>query len=222
MTKRGNFNCMPRKYKKVSKCLPKLENLIYEVNLIPADFQMQSLQFLTERGLTVADALQGCLKYTPQEFQEHIEFVSGFDKISDRTDEATRNFYVRKMAAAYIEYYEMRASMLMLVRRVEVERAFPNSSYDWSNFPLVLRSVVIRDADGMLQDQGLASLFGKFDDDRLRSCKACRRIFWAKKLNSETCGNKKCADDLGNKKRLHEAKVLREKQNNHFKSRIQK
>lgn len=55
---------------------------------------------------------------------------------------------------------------------------------------------------------------------RLKMCPICNFVFWAKKTNGNTCGKKKCADDLGNKKRLAEAKAQKEKQNNHFQSRI--
>ncbi len=55
---------------------------------------------------------------------------------------------------------------------------------------------------------------------RLKMCSICNLVFWAKKINANTCGEKKCADDLGNKKRLAEAKAKKEKQNNHFQSRV--
>lgn len=197
-----------------------LEDLIYQVNLIPPDFQMQSLEFLTERGLTKAEAVKDCLKYTPLDFQKHIEFMSGYNKVHEETAQPTRNFYLNKMADAYFEYYEMRYSMLMLVHRLEMERANPDAFFYWSGIPIVIRALVVRDATGKLQEIGLASLIGKFDDSRLRSCKICKCIFWAKKKNSETCGDKKCADALGNKKRLEEAKALKEKHNNHFQSRL--
>ncbi len=172
------------------QCPTELEDLIYQVNLIPPDFQMQSLEFLlTDRQikLTVTDALKDCLKYTPQEFQEHIEFISGYNRKLAETDEASRKFYIQKMANAYAEYYEMRISMLRLVQRLETERKNPNTFFDWFNFPLTLSATVVRDASGKLQEKGLAALIGKFDDSRLRSCENCKRVFWAKRKESETC-----------------------------------
>ena len=93
---------------------------------------------------------------------------------------------------------------------------------NWDSYPLSVSTVVKRNDAGKLYITGLASLIGTFDDSRLRRCKICSRIFWAKKKNAETCGIKKCADDLGNQKRLAEIKALKEKQDNHFKSRIKK
>lgn len=57
------------------------------------------------------------------------------------------------------------------------------------------------------------------DARRFRLCPICDRIFWAKKLNAGTCGNKKCADELGNRKRSSAAKTEKEKLDNHFQSR---
>lgn len=190
--KKKESKASPKKQKSRAKyqCPSELEDLIYQVNLIPPDFQMQSLLFLLgdrQIKLTITDALKDCLKYTPLKFQEHIEFISGYDKVKAETEEATRKFYVQKMANAYIEYFEMRNSMLWLVQRLETERANPNTFFDWVGFPLVLRAIVVRNAVGKLQEIGLAALIGKFDDSRLRICEICQRIYWAKRENSKTC-----------------------------------
>jgi hypothetical protein len=172
------------------RCPNKLEDLIYQVNLIPPDFQMQSLQFLTERGLTKTDALRDCLKYTPPKFKKHLEFISGFDKVSSETDERTRNFYLQKMADEYFEYFEMRDSMLTLLGRLEIEREHPNDFFDWIGCPLPLRTLVYRDVNGKLQKTGLGTLIGEFDDSRLRRCAICKCVFWAKYKNSFTCSDR--------------------------------
>jgi hypothetical protein len=169
------------------QCPAKLEDLIYQVNLVPIDFDLQSIQFLTERGLTKTDAVKHCLEYAPQELREHIEFMSGYDKITPETDEHTRNFYLRKMADEYFEYYEMRESMNYLVNRLKIEREYPNDFFDWIGCPLPLRTLVYRDVSGKLQSTGLGTLVGNFDDTRLRRCKNCKRVFWAKRKESETC-----------------------------------
>ncbi|HMS41119.1 MAG TPA: hypothetical protein PKE69_12890 [Pyrinomonadaceae bacterium] len=50
----------------------------------------------------------------------------------------------------------------------------------------------------------------KIKFDRIRICPICNFLFWAKKKNSETCGQKKCIDTLGNRKRLEKTKVKAE------------
>jgi len=37
--------------------------------------------------------------------------------------------------------------------------------------------------------------------EKFRQCPGCKSIFWAKTKRSQTCGNKACADTLGNIKR---------------------
>jgi ssDNA-binding Zn-finger/Zn-ribbon topoisomerase 1 len=36
---------------------------------------------------------------------------------------------------------------------------------------------------------------------RIRSCPICQDFYWAKKTNSQSCGRKKCIDDLQNQKK---------------------
>jgi ssDNA-binding Zn-finger/Zn-ribbon topoisomerase 1 len=50
----------------------------------------------------------------------------------------------------------------------------------------------------------LVQLFEDFDIPffRIRACPVCGNIYWASKLNSETCGKKECVTTLGNRKRL--------------------
>lgn len=51
----------------------------------------------------------------------------------------------------------------------------------------------------------------QIDQKQIRKCPICQQIYWAKKITSETCGNKSCVDSLGNRKRL--AKIKAEKEN---------
>jgi hypothetical protein len=100
-----------------------------------------------------------------------------------------------------------------------------HSDRDYESFfsegPLYLTTTVVTDENGKRKITGLASLIGQFDDSRLRFCKICSRVFWAKKSNAETC-SKRCADSLGNLKRLNEAEKQKEKSENHFQSRNKK
>lgn len=45
------------------------------------------------------------------------------------------------------------------------------------------------------------------DTTRIKRCGICEKIFWAKKTNAETCGQKNCASTLYNRKRLAKIKV---------------
>lgn len=50
------------------------------------------------------------------------------------------------------------------------------------------------------------------DLDRIRLCEICKHIFWAKKTNAVTCGEKKCSDELGNKKRKEARRKVKEQE----------
>jgi hypothetical protein len=114
----------------------------------------------------------------------------------------------------YVEFYNTRESMLWLVIRLENERkmmcdaeksrgleensiTFQNFTLlDWDAFPITIKTTLVRDLNGKLQTTGLAALIGKFDDSRLRRCKVCeKRIFWAKRIESEAC-SLQCANVL--------------------------
>lgn len=45
----------------------------------------------------------------------------------------------------------------------------------------------------------LVSVLQSIDARRLKICPICDQVFWAKRLNSKTCGDKKCVETLGGK-----------------------
>jgi hypothetical protein len=56
--------------------------------------------------------------------------------------------------------------------------------------PVYLQTTVIRASDGSRKITGLASIIGKFEEDRLRRCYVCRNAFWARRSDSKTCSRK--------------------------------
>ncbi len=67
---------------------------------------------------------------------------------------------------------------------------------------------IVENGEGKFQaDEVQESLMG-VNPIRVRICPICKNIFWAKKNNSETCGNQKCIDSLQNIKK--KAKKQRE------------
>jgi hypothetical protein len=212
-----------RNYKSKSECPSELETLIDAVNKLPPLFRLKPLNIKLEFGNpAVAETLQACLKDTPEVFQQHIE-----DSVRGRLNPLggrliSQEHFNHERAKEYREFRVFYNSMVYYVKRLARERKAMDltaqrlqkgrktkvvlgySHFDhlnWETSPLVLTTVIKRDSDGKQHITGLAALIGKFDDSRLRMCKICHRIFWAKKTNAATCGLKKCADVLGNKKR---------------------
>jgi hypothetical protein len=220
------------KSKKNPECLPELEQLIKDVNILPPFSRLKLLKVKLKFGDPAVDeALQDCLKDTPEEFQKHIKRLASIRADPWGNGDHSKENLIDSMAKEYKEFRVFYNSMTTYVRRLEQERnameaaskhlenvkkrkvvlTFDHYRFlNWETNPVVLKTVVKRGAGGKPYITGLAGLIGKFDDSRLRRCKICRRIFWAKKTNAETCGLKTCADALGNKKRL--AKVESKKQ----------
>ena len=64
--------------------------------------------------------------------------------------------------------------------------------------------------DGFIRPQisGLTEVFQNEDipPERIRECPICRRIFWAKRVDAKSCGEKECAKTLGGNKYQSEHK----------------
>ncbi len=164
--------------------------------------EFSAYEFLTQK-----------IYYLPKEFLEFVEKEAcrrAFPLSKPKSYRDERNFRM-EFIRQYVEYSNMRASMLSLVLRIENERKVMRSAekarglkensitpktftfYNWDAFPLTIKTTLLRDKYGNLQTTGLAALIGTFDDNRLRKCEICDLIFWAKREDSKTC-SKKCAN----------------------------
>jgi hypothetical protein len=177
---------------------------------------------------SLSEVFQRCLNGKPPELEDRIRSEArkrlypaspGAVIVMER-----KHLETHFMVNVYIEYCAFFASMTGLMQKLEQERIFHTfnaqtkealgESYDsqlatwagWERFPLVVDTVIER-VDGKLtaRPSGLVGLLGTFDDSRLRRCAVCRKVFWAKRSVAETCGEKECADTLGNRKRSKKA-----------------
>ncbi len=203
-----------RNYKKKSECPAQLDALIESVNLLPPLYRL--------KPLSNNESVQKCLKDTPEAFQQHIEnlAIDRLDPIGGRPISKLR--FSKQLAVEYESFRVSYDSLIPYVERLECERKARDLTavrlqkdrktkvvldyrhfhdLSWDTSPLVIRTAIRRDSDGKQCITGLAALIGTFDDNRLRMCAICSRVCWAKKTNTETCG-KKCADILGNQKRI--------------------
>ncbi len=214
----------PPKQKSRAKypCPDELAEMIRQVNLIPPDFRMKSFntEFDEQRKLrreqtgsdfvvlSAMTVLRICLKDTPEEFQQHIEYeaLRHVALLGVRESEEMFDFHCENAkAGAYEEYFWMRTSMMDffkilenkrdVTRRAEIENQLEKGSIafeqylslNWGLTPMFILTVIKRDAGGRLYCTGLPALVGTFDDSRLRKCEICRCIYWAKRDNAKTC-----------------------------------
>jgi hypothetical protein len=157
--------------------------------------------------ISAYEFLTKLIEHLPSEFLDFIKreaykYVYPFGEGKFSGDERQ---YKQEFVRLYVRYCDMRDSMLWLVQRLETERQMMRDAekrrqlkensitfqyftlLDWDAFPITIKTSLIRGDAGKLQITGLAALIGKFDDSRLRKCKVCELIYWAKRENSKTC-----------------------------------
>jgi hypothetical protein len=185
-----------RNYKKVSECPPELEKIIGLVNLMPpgvdgllsniqdsAEARVEAKQILDEK---IVDYLFGytptlASMYRPFNLIKAKNLLSTLSEMSSRFASEFQN-NLSDTDRLYLTY--MRAS--------DDARFFQcHLVFDSSNG--VIKPV----------KNELFEIFEKYKIPfyRIRSCPICRDFYWAKKTNSQSCGRKKCIDDLQNQKK---------------------
>jgi hypothetical protein len=189
-------------------CPPELERLIFEFNLAPIEkYPLRSLeaerevqeQYLRQvRGdpdarILKVDALKVCLASAPRHLVDYLTEKSKREPFGDPNRTSIPELEYSQLAHTYSEYYAMRVDMDRLLDSFESDRArqtnpvSPTSLLELVFPPICLQTRAIRTKNGDRRITGLAWVLGKFDEDRLRRCHACRNAFWAKRSDSKTC-----------------------------------
>jgi hypothetical protein len=196
-------------------CPPELQELIDHANRVPASVQLPdfTLEIQNETGeVSAYSFLMDLLKDFPREFiefleREALEYCSPWG-LSDQNDpDAFKRHFVNR----YIAYRNARNEMLWFVQRLESERELRKrlekergapisydhfNLWDWEAFPMPAGGFIYRGDDHRLHLSGLAGAIEKgFEDDRLRRCVICSKIFWAPQSKSKTC-NRACLNIL--------------------------
>lgn len=152
------------------------------------------------------DFIETRIKHTPQDFRDYILSPADNMTRSDLTRialfledgsliaEAWDSYRFIKCMARYTNFYDVRSTLTLFVELLEFERAKFNLTKvkDCNLFSMPVNVTIRRESDGRLHLTGIAKLIEDgFDEDRLRKCKKCGHIFWAKRSDSKTC-SKKC------------------------------
>ncbi len=215
----------------VSKCPEKLGILIGIYNLVPADAPLKSQKELekeaekatkqfddywsTERKVMTARFLDNAVIEQTENYPALKECISNQALFGWRNQK--KNIYFQFL------YFREKFNLIL-----ENAYSYFQGGYKIEVFFDSDKTIIFSFSDeGKYQIKSVPSVADLFaealegvDASRVRRCAICLKIFWAKTSNAGTCGDKKCADDLGNKKRLDKAKELKEKLNNHFQSRV--
>jgi hypothetical protein len=185
-----------RTYKKVSECPPELEKIIELVNLMPPG--------VDELLSNIQTSLEACAQAKKILDPKIIEYLFGYEptvKLMYRPFNLikAKNLFLTlsEMSRRFASEFENNLSdtdrlFLTYMRASSATRFFQcHLAFDSSNG--VIKPI---------KDE-LFEIFEKYKIPfyRIRSCPICRDFYWAKKTNSQSCGRKKCIDDLQNQKK---------------------
>lgn len=222
---------MPRKYNMVSKAPAALEELISLINALPSDLKkLEDDYSKLYNGRTVVNGRTHILDKI-YEKQGSIEIFRGQGTVSlpevmsetlikyifDRepeTDSAERFKYLLKANSLFHKFAELSKTYMALSK----EKRDALKDDDEQKYQFFLHFLTIKSKDrefsGLFgfhfpemyikpQTNDFVRLFEDFDIPffRIRACPVCENIYWASKLNSETCGKKECVTILANRKR---------------------
>ena len=224
---------MVRRYVKVSRCPPDLQSILDEINSLPEMDDGKWLELrawglgtqyeikkIVGKGVTeiTAEAYEACLEEKREElateFRRFLRELTGSDIFSEMglTDFPSGWSHLQQIREnqdclttliADLEFCTVRAVL-----------GYPEASELYSSYLKPSRGPGFRleflpDSTLRLANDGVLTVLleKKIPVNRIRLCGICKKIFWAKKFNAETCGSKSCADRLGNQRRSEKKKT---------------
>jgi hypothetical protein len=214
---------MPRKYQKVSECPPLLEKMIELVNLLPTDAQ-QLFDKICKRRVRVRNDNGVIIQDTAKEIlnEKIVEYCFDREPVYESLERFNDLIKAKNLFRHFVElnkkFPAWKEAQKDKVERYKFNLNFFTVDYQNREFSVLLSF----NSEGFIKLRR-SDFLDMFEDSdipiyRIRECKVCLNIFWAKKTNSITCGKQSCIDGLQNEKK----KTAKEKLNNHFQSRVKK
>ncbi len=204
------------------QCPPNLEKIIERVNLVPLKIEMADLSDLLKslqekENPTVLKYIDDlllektkaqfaeCIAPLPKDFQDEIrwypeEFIEQFSSSGQELSSSGRErLGMYLILNSYMLFYQLRRDVKNFAQNVERLRKSKKNEVqtisEWNTDPMTISAPVLKGEGGKEYLGGFAGLIGKFQSDRLRICKICTRVFWAKRAESEAC-SQDCANNL--------------------------
>lgn len=182
-------------------CPPKLESLIEQYNYAPPETLPDLMKEVAVQTKLVREhtgdeywvapkdkVFAVLLKKFPLELQNHLRA-----EVNSRYKFPTDDYHpVSELAEAYAAYRESQSLMQEFINlRPGIGEGF-DEAMDFLSPKLNVSISFMHRGDGRRHLPGLLGLIGMFDDSRLRICavEKCGKVFWAKRINSETCSTK--------------------------------
>lgn len=172
--------------------MPNLITLTLFYNICIENYQPETL-------ITLRNVLIDCLKRLPSDFFTTLRELTKLQHLNLKNLKKASHTEIDTLVVAYDFIRNTRQSMLEFIFRLESERK--GFSRTGGYFPFTIPATIERDKEGNYSVAGLAGLIGSFDPNRLKLCPICQYIYWAKRLDSKTCGDSTCIDGFQNQKK---------------------
>lgn len=189
--------------------LPDLEEIIKRVKTVPydddgfsrfADFDVvkgwHTDDIENETGkkaeINIVAFLKKLLSDLPEDTQHLIKSYLGKRPSPVDLNNASRN-EIQEIILHYKLFYYDWANVYHYITQRNEQRKGIYFSFGEKIKPI--RAFLTYDSNGDEKLFGFAGLIGKFNGDRLRICKICGKVFWAKRYDSLTC-SEQCANNL--------------------------
>ncbi len=209
---------MPRKYKEVPKCPPELERIFNKVNSLPANAGeiTKELNNLANKANNLDYEDSEGISSLRLRFVNLISDIELFKPLVKKILSSPHSSLLMKLATRKIADIEQSQRVLRYI--AQTNRNPEAAGIDLLNMYHRLAGgagepffrVTFNYKDGKFRTYGarLLPILRKtgISFSRIAECPNCKCIYWARKANSGTCGEKKCADALGNQKRRLKAK----------------
>ncbi len=188
-------------------CPPELSEIIAIVNLVPLNIEMKSFnsvlsQLEMEKSIRQSfspektepevdlriEALKKCLHNLPEDFQKYIKSYEPILKAIQLKEYGRADGLEYGLISVYESFFQRWYSVKVFTERIKRER--DGEVVSWEQESLYISAKILRDEDRTEYLSGFGGLIGKFKSDRLRICKICSRVFWAKREDSETCSSR--------------------------------
>lgn len=149
--------------------------------------------------ITLRNVLRKCLRSFPNDFFLNLRAFAQLDNLPLQELKTTPHTNIDKLIVTYDLIRHIRQGMIEFIFRLESEREglYRTGGY----FPFTIPAMIGKDESGKFFVSGLAGLIGKFDVSRIRLCPMCSYIYWAKRLDSKTCGKQTCIDKFQTRKK---------------------
>ncbi len=195
------------KYNKIAECPPELQELIELVNLLPSDLK----QF--ENDLN---------KLSSQFYQEFQTTPELYSEVSKNYSQKLASWFNSLKANGFVNQtmeikrlINNKITLLWFIEAYQTFKEFNNPTQDF-NFDKNISAFSFNEDSTIRLTSFLVVdilIRNKIQIERLRICPICKKVFWAKRVEAQTCRKKQCSNNFHQRKlriKEYETRLVKE------------